>query len=80
MTEVLLSQLLEAAGTRSDAEARLMIEAHDELVRQREQMKGLLRAVELLSADVLQHVDETKKICDQMFAAIVRHLGPPPNT
>lgn len=79
MTAELIDSLKRSAGTRSDTDAMLMREAAGELEHSKLQINSLLRAVDLLSHDVLEHVDETKKICDQMFAAIVRHLGPPPN-
>jgi hypothetical protein len=78
MTELLITNLKAAAGTRTDTDGLLMADAADQLERQRAQITSLLRALELLSEDVLRTVEEMKKLNEQTFAAIVRHLGPPP--
>jgi len=65
--ESLIVHLTHAAGTRSDMEALAMIEAAQELERQQKQINSLLRAVDLLSEDVLQRVNRIEAI-------LVRHL------
>jgi len=69
--ESLITHLTHAAGTRSDVDALAMIEAAQELDRQQKQINSLLRAVDLLSEDVLQRVSKIEAI-------LICHLGDVP--
>jgi hypothetical protein len=71
MTDILISQLKDSANARSDDDAMLMVYAAEELERQRLQINSLLRAVDLLSEDVLQR-------CSKIEAILIRHLGDVP--
>jgi hypothetical protein len=69
--ESLIVHLTAAAGTRADVEALAMIEAAETLDRQQKQINSLLRAVDLMSEEILQKQDKT-------LAILIRHLGDVP--